>query len=815
MTMVSGWRSDIVSSVRAFMPLSLLFTVVWLLVRVYETVLLYVQTGTSFSTGYGFVFALLFALTLCAAVGIIHVLTGLASRRLAYGISTFLFGLLIIAAFGITRYFVVTRVPLSVDLYGYSFADIRTTVRSSGGLDVFTVIAFVFFPTVFFAGAWWLGRRPRTVAAPPFILWLYGIILVAACVLPHHPDPVLYENDQQYHAVVDKAEYFAVRSVAYLKQQQTAGDASKTYPFLHTITYADAIGPHLALTDTPPNIVFVIVEGLGRDFTGPGAQYGGFTPFLDSLAGQSLYWKNTLSNAGRTFGVLPSLLGSLPYGQSGFMGYGVNMPDHQTLLSLLKPYGYETGFYYGGNSNFDNMDLFLEYQDIDHMLNESNFPASYSKMQASAAGFSWGYADDDVLAYSLKLKNNGQRSPFIDIYLTLTTHEPFITPDKRYDSLFNIRLGMLPLAADQKTFYETNRGIFSCLLYTDNAIRRFIDAYSRREAFANTIFIITGDHRLIPLAPDNRLSRFHVPLIIYSPMLHAPKTFASLAAHSDVVPSLLGLMVSRYHYTFPKQMPFISNGLPGATGFSSDLDLGLMRNKGEINHYICDTFCLADDRLYTIQPDLSLRPLQNDSIRTRLEEKRARFKSAGISACANNRVDKPAATRRSAMFAFTEADKRYLDDHGIAALSPDGQFVMARDLAFAKSYKESRTILRNLLNHVPSFHDARILLARTFAWNAQYDSGRLYANDALRRAPGYADAYIALADIEYWAGQHEKTIAVVHDGLVLNPGNADLQAREARALLLLDKKQEARTLVSDILKRIPQHELALDLKQKL
>jgi len=62
---------------------------------------------------------------------------------------------------------------------------------------------------------------------------------------------------------------------------------------------------------------------------GEGAEYGGFTPYLDSLTTKSLYWENFLSNTGRTFGVLPSLLGSLPFGKSGFMeleDFQINLP---------------------------------------------------------------------------------------------------------------------------------------------------------------------------------------------------------------------------------------------------------------------------------------------------------------------------------------------------------------------------------------------------------------------------------------------------------------------------------------------------------
>jgi hypothetical protein len=39
--------------------------------------------------------------------------------------------------------------------------------------------------------------------------------------------------------------------------------------------------------------------------------------YLDSLIPKSLYWENFVSN-GRTFGALPSILGSLPYGEKDF-----------------------------------------------------------------------------------------------------------------------------------------------------------------------------------------------------------------------------------------------------------------------------------------------------------------------------------------------------------------------------------------------------------------------------------------------------------------------------------------------------------------
>ena len=63
------------------------------------------------------------------------------------------------------------------------------------------------------------------------------------------------------------------------------------YPFLRVDETPDVLGKFFTIHPaTPPNIVFILVEGLGKAFSGPNAYLGSFTPFLDKLAGESLYW---------------------------------------------------------------------------------------------------------------------------------------------------------------------------------------------------------------------------------------------------------------------------------------------------------------------------------------------------------------------------------------------------------------------------------------------------------------------------------------------------------------------------------------------
>ncbi len=115
----------------------------------------------------------------------------------------------------------------------------------------------------------------------------------------------------------------------------------------------------------PPNLVFILVEGLGKAFSGPNAYLGSFTPFLDELAGKSLYWENFLASQGRTFAALPSILASLPFAEQGFNELGKRMPRHLSLMSILKHNGYRLKFYIGGDPDFDNERLFLQQQGVD------------------------------------------------------------------------------------------------------------------------------------------------------------------------------------------------------------------------------------------------------------------------------------------------------------------------------------------------------------------------------------------------------------------------------------------------------------------
>jgi lipoteichoic acid synthase len=807
-------KDRITSAVKDFVPLALLFIVVVLLLRFYEFVLIVDRTSNSSGFEFmGLLYDLPFVLSVLAAVFVVYFPLSFASIRAARVTAIVILSIFIMVSFSVIQYFSVTLLPLSSDLFSYTLSDIRTTVNSSGGFDFGSIFALATFVGLFIAASIFLHKKD--IAGKISIAFGFVVIglMFAFLFFSVRPAPEAYESDVDYYLTVNKTDFFIQRAVTYASARPKKVIEKNAYPFSHRLKNNNTLGKYFNLTAGSPNIVFIIVEGLGRDFTGPGASYGGFTPFLDSLSAESLYWPNALSNAGRTFGVLPSILGSLPYGKEGFLSYGSKMPPHHTLISLLKPYGYKSNFFYGGNSGFDNMENFLEYDGVDLILNEEKFPPQYKKMAANTEGFSWGFADDDVFDYATSLLAEQKSSPRIDIYLTLSTHEPFAVPDKIFDIQFDQKLKRIE--ERRQPLFLQYRNVFSCLSYTDRAIKNLIERYSKLPDYDNTIFIITGDHRLIPVPPDNKLSRFHVPLIIYSPIINSPETFNSIVAHSSVTPSLLALLRNQYKFEFPAEMSFISDSLTTDKSFSSVLDLALIRNKSEVIDYIDGTNFLSEGRLFKISPNLDLEPNNDQAKASQLQDKLDDFVAKSIFAVENNKLDKSPVKSHQQFFTFSKEEDEYLTRNDLQNLKSDDLFAKARGLAIGKSYKESRIVARYLLNEAPNYHDARVLLARTFAWDGQYDTARYFLNQVLARSPAYSDAYVALIDMEYWNGSNIKGLELATKGLAKNPDDADLLAAQARALFMLDRRSEAKKIIDKVLSEKPGHELALDLKRKL
>ena len=294
-------------------------------------------------------------------------------------------------------YFNTAMVMLGADLFGYSIQEIEQTVGASGGLSLVSVISFISLILLVILALRVLPKRLNFHLYPSLLLPLVSLLFLVfgGSML----GSVNLKSDFANSLVTNKSDYFytATYSHFFPKVYETDIYADSyinasfsryskaiplkyvdetNYPFLHEAGAGDVLSPFFKPEENAPNIVIILVEGLGRAFTNKGAYLGNFTPFLDSLSDKSLYWKNFVSTGGRTFAVLPSLLGSLPFLENGFLGFGNKMPDQLSLMNVLQFNGYQTSFYYGGDASFDNMGLYLEKNNIGEVNDINNFSLS-------------------------------------------------------------------------------------------------------------------------------------------------------------------------------------------------------------------------------------------------------------------------------------------------------------------------------------------------------------------------------------------------------------------------------------------------------
>lgn len=780
-----------------FARASLALLPVLLLVRVYEFVAVrsahVLPPGSAGLLARGMASDLVLVLLVAAVLALPVLVLARWAPRAARIVHRIALVVVALAGTGLAGYFAVTFVPLGSDLYGYSLAEIRETALTSGGGGASALVPLV----VIGALTWVLAVRARRVAwsrgrTRAFFAAAVAGVLLARPLIPSAED---FGSDAEYFLASNKTVFFARQSAGYLAERWAPDEPQVKlagYPLLHPARYDDVLGPFLNLPAEPPNVVLVVVEGLGRDFAGPGAHFGGFTPFVDSLAARGLFWDNFISSSGRTFGILPGLLGSLPYGERGFMELGARMPAHLTLVSLLRARGYETGYYTGTNGHFDFIDVFMERQRVDRFMDESAFGPGYTRAPAAEGGFSWGYSDVDLFRRSLEVIGPGGGKPRLDVYLTGTSHEPFRPPrEAEYRAEFERRLAGLRVDGARRAEYRKYASVFSTLLFTDDAIASLIHAYERRPEFARTIFVITGDHRLIPVPPRTRLDRYRVPFIIYSPMVKAPRRFSSVSSHLDFAPTLLSLLHRRYGMEFPDRVHWLGTGIDTARAFRNTHAVPLMKTKNTLDEYLKGEYFLSQGQIFQVRGGLEdVRPGGGRAARAELRAELERFRQVNRYVTTRDRLYPGGAESAAERRQMAREDSLFAAQ-GLGRMNSDQLFALARERAIARRYDEARLIARRMLRESPNLHDVRTLLGRTYAWDRQFAEARGILEEVIRRAPAYADGYSALADVELWDGRAEAALARANAGLAAAPGNVDLRVHRARALEALGRRGEA------------------------
>ncbi|MBC7642776.1 MAG: LTA synthase family protein, partial [Flavobacterium sp.] len=365
---------------------------------------------------------------------------------------------------------------------------------------------------------------------------------------------------------------------------------------------------------TKPNVVVFILESYSREYIGAFnsilkvKNHKTHAPFLDSLSQHSMIFPNAFANGRQSIHGMSSVLAGIPAFKDAFTSSPYPKQKIESLVSTLKSEGYNTSFFHGAANGS------MGFQGFGNILGIENYYGRTEFNDDSQYDGFWGIWDEPFLQFMKKTLDT-KKSPFMATVFTVSSHEPYIIPEKY-----------------KNKFKEGNIPMHKCVEYTDFALKRFFNEAKKSAWFSNTIFVLVADHgnQVFYDEYNQQVNRFAVPIIIYKPNSKYVGIDNDLAQQIDIYPTILDMIGyqkpfrswGRSLFDKNKIAPFVINStgdvtqfLKGnyictfdgkkATGFYNIRDKGLIQNlitkrNSEMNDLELECKCFYQDYMNRI-----------------------------------------------------------------------------------------------------------------------------------------------------------------------------------------------------------------------
>ncbi len=637
---------------KAFFNFFILNTFLQAVLRLFEVALIFLyHGGQEVFLGaeiLGFIFDVIYSNALLLLTYPVYLLLHKVSEKLANTLFLVGISIAVILHFAILRYFLHSLIPLDTFLFQYTLDEVILSINTSG-LEFVKAILFLLLTLTLLYFCYAALKRHEFHSKTT--LWGYVLIFLTLPlagfiqysgwynqdVLTQNKSLFFYGRSLSYFLIPppETTPYILQDAVDFQNLRPHHNYTDYRYPLLHTFEATDSLSAYFAPFESPPNLVLVFVEGLNDDFI---HHYHGanIMPFLDSLKNNSLYWRKCFSLGERSFAVIPSVLGGLPYGEKGFTLLE-KFPRHFSLFSILNQNDYFSSFYISQSGWFHQNDKYFGFNDADVFLEKEQFAEKYSKIvvRAGQDDYFWGYNDKDLFSQAMEIIDSIGAERTIDVYFTGTSHSPYVisTPEL-YEQEFERLVKGLKKPEDI-AFFQHYKKIILTLLFTDDALSDLVKGYQMNPNYENTLFLITGDHPMTEIPTQNSLKRFHVPLFIFSPKMKQATTFSNVVSHLDIYETLLAFLQNN-----DLKIPSYSTSL-GNTLFDtndSKQKIVFMNDNREIVDYYSKGYYLSRQQLHEVGEDLSLKRIKNTAVRQQMQKELQAFKKTSRYVSTQNKI---------------------------------------------------------------------------------------------------------------------------------------------------------------------------------
>lgn len=575
-------------------------------------------------------------------------------------------GLLTLVQISLTQFHITNQTLLSSMVFKFSLEEIINIVVAEfvpSKASIFLIWFLVLISTVYFlikASRFKAGKKSGYVINILFLILVSNAALnirfsykpidrftsIRQYLFSNSKPIFLYESFRSTNAdaLIDYNE-IKQNIIEYQSSNKKKSYIDIEYPLIYKNNERNVLGALFKKSETPPNIVFIISESLSTNFsvTAPGLKGASLTPFTDKLAADGLYWSHFLSNAYRSFGVLPNILSSLPPSneERGIINMknkkgAIEFPTHKSMVSVLKENNYYTSHFYPGWSDFDNVKSYMKSLGADNLIEETDFDSlTYPRY-----GY-WGYSDYELYRKGLdNLETVGGNQPKLSIFQTVAFHTPYDMVEPKYykESYIEDKLESLNLKDNKEIRKRFSPDQLSSIFASDEALEYLFNRIKASDSFNNTIFVITGDHATGIDLTDHVLSHFHVPLIIYSPLLKESKTFKGLCSQLDIAPSLLALLKENYGINLNENAHWLGEGLDTSSVYISNNTFPLQMNGIVRPNYIHKEHIIFGNKVYRLENDFQLTPEENKDRSNRVKQSFEVFKKLNLYTTKNNKI---------------------------------------------------------------------------------------------------------------------------------------------------------------------------------